>query len=440
MILRIKQLLLLKIDTIISYCLFLAVATLLSVATFVKFSVDFLGMEAVGLTITAITMLYSPLRKKIPAFLLAYIILSICILSVYLLPLPLHVWLQLPGRSLYQDSINLLTQAGHPVHYHSLSVNAYGTAKTLLAFLPSLGVFLVTATIGNRKLKGLIWIFLTVAVYQAVWGLVQSSSGGEIPHGSYRNRDQFAAFMTFALPIGIACAVYQFIRPKDTPWEWVRFLIFIIASILIFSSGFFTQSRAALPGLIAGISLTILILSNHLGLKRFIILFGLLSLCVASVMQIIDPIPVINRFIGTDPNEDVRWIMFERAVDAYKTFFPLGSGLGTFADIYPAFQPLKTGVTDGFISNAHNDYLELLVETGIIGGSIVLGFLLIYIHNWIKLWQNTDQALHFLKVGAGVGLLAGLFHAFFDFNFHTIPNPLMFAFLAGIFLCKPDYA
>ena len=49
----------------------------------------------------------------------------------------------------------------------------------------------------------------------------------------------------------------------------------------------------------------------------------------------------------------------------------LGWGLGTFPTIYPSFRSFYTNL---FVNQAHNDYAQLLVETGLLGFGLMLWF------------------------------------------------------------------
>ncbi len=49
-----------------------------------------------------------------------------------------------------------------------------------------------------------------------------------------------------------------------------------------------------------------------------------------------------------------------------------GWGLGTFPTVYPGYRSFYTNL---FINEAHNDYAQLLVETGLLGFGLTLWFL-----------------------------------------------------------------
>ena len=102
--------------------------------------------------------------------------------------------------------------------------------------------------------------------------------------------------------------------------------------------------------------------------------------------------------------------------------YPLGTGLGTFADVFPAFQP--AGYSVSRIYHAHNDYLELLVEIGIPGMlllGVVLGSLIIPAGKRV-LHANPVNECTWLRRGALLAVCASLIHAAVDFNLSSRPG------------------
>jgi O-antigen ligase len=61
-------------------------------------------------------------------------------------------------------------------------------------------------------------------------------------------------------------------------------------------------------------------------------------------------------------------------VSAAQDFFPVGSGLGTFEEVYRRYEDERF-VTSTFIAHAHNDYLELVIELGAPGLALIALFL-----------------------------------------------------------------
>jgi O-antigen ligase len=116
-------------------------------------------------------------------------------------------------------------------------------------------------------------------------------------------------------------------------------------------------------------------------------------------------------------------------------FLPLGSGLGTFADVFRRYQD---GRLTGFIDHAHNDYAEAFLELGVAAAAAILLLAIAYAARWRRLMgARMSRTLGFLQVAAGFGMLAMILHGFFDFNFHIPANAICFSFLAGVFFFTP---
>jgi len=110
----------------------------------------------------------------------------------------------------------------------------------------------------------------------------------------------------------------------------------------------------------------------------------------------------------------------------------LGTGLGTFIDIYPKYRGLERA-RSGLTNYAHNDYLQIACETGIIG---LISFAIVIVALLSLGFQTISTSKGWLKalsIGVLSGIIAILFHGFTDGNLTIIPsNILYFYFLSGI--------
>jgi O-antigen ligase len=134
-----------------------------------------------------------------------------------------------------------------------------------------------------------------------------------------------------------------------------------------------------------------------------------------------------------------RQAMFSETWAAAQVFWPVGSGLGTFAGIYPRFQAGISG--RDFVEHAHSDYVQLLMEVGALGLLLGVVALVMLLGQAIRLGRKMRHGLRSdeeAMLAAGLGLLALLLHAWVDFNMR-IPALAMFgAFLMGVFMRQSD--
>jgi len=102
----------------------------------------------------------------------------------------------------------------------------------------------------------------------------------------------------------------------------------------------------------------------------------------------------------------------------------LGWGLGTFPDVYPTFRSFYTAF---FINAAHNDYMQLLVETGFVGFACAIWFVVTLYRSGLREIHNSQQGWRdILRVATLVGCTGTLVHSFFDFNLQVPANAALF--------------
>src|SRR5258708_24432601 len=106
----------------------------------------------------------------------------------------------------------------------------------------------------------------------------------------------------------------------------------------------------------------------------------------------------------------------------------IGTGFGTLQEVFPPYETVYDGL---IVNHSHNDYVELLSDTGVIGG--LCGLALLVLLAWIGLKNLTAErngmrlAFH---VGALVACFGLLVHAIVDFNFPIPSNALVFLLLS----------
>lgn len=413
-----------------------------------KISFALLTLEILGVLLLVLALWRPDSKKRIPRMARLIVLLSCAIPLFYLIPLPIELWRNLPGRELYAESLNALNSIGE-TSYLAFSLVPYRTVSSLLAILPPISIFLATLLLPRHYAVKLIYIFLGIAACEAFLGLIQYGSGADwvfwfgIGHdnnssalGTYPNYDHFAGLMELSIPVALALTAYNF-RNQDHDAEtekkdiFNQTLIFFTLSVLLILAAIFSRSRTGIAILLLALPLSSIVFARHVGGQQatgFGLTIGIIAFGIATSIGLI---PVLNRF-GTDPAEDLRWEIFTHTWTAIKQFFPLGSGPGTFQPIFMAFQPPEL---PKFVNHAHNDYLELLLETGLWGIILIGLFFLAYITGWLALRHHHSWGrFHFIQIAAGISLFLMGLHSFVDFNLHLPANSIFFAFLSGIFL------
>lgn len=378
-----------------------------------------------------------------------------------LVPLPPALWASLPGREYYAQALTQLNGETPFTGLRAASLIPFATESAWLALLPPLLVFVVAVGLPTRQLQSLVVLFLGLATFQALLGLIQYGEGSDSlfqlgtgvqgATGTYPNTSYLAGFLEMALPIGLALLTASVGRSRHSTSrkglryrlaEWLssynnRAVIYGAATLAILLALIFTRSRAGVAMAMLGVLLSTLAFSYRLGGKNVYGLLGSWTALGLGSAIMIGLTPVLIKFTQ-DPLSDGRWSIFSGTLQAIGQFFPLGSGGSTFLEVFRRFHPpdFAPGL---FVSHAHNDYLEWIMEGGLIAAVLLVVLLVFYARQWLGVWiRGTWSTFRFLQVGAGIALLLVILHSFVDFNLHIPANAVFFAFLAAVFFHRHD--
>ena len=361
---------------------------------------------------------------------------------LFLTPLPIAFWAALPGHAIYSNS-------NPGVAWRALSLTPDATAASLLAGIVPVAGFMLARTATAAQLRVLATAWVLLALLQAVWGLLQAgpfkdlnfganSSGGVI--GSFGGRNNFANFIAMTLPLAIymlwrATAKPREGQPARRPWAvalWSLVLVLLAAAVLGSSSRGGTTTALLVTLLTV---LQLLTTVSKLSRRWHMLGAALLLLLVASSVGVM---ALVMRFDANVLSSDafVRWQMTETTWQAALAFWPVGSGPGSFADVYPQFQPPAMWAS---IEHAHNDYVELLMEFGALSVALAALAAGLIARQLVWLWRRASSADSLpdslqLQLCCALGLLAVLLHSWVDYNFRIPANATLAACLLGAFL------
>ena len=137
---------------------------------------------------------------------------------------------------------------------------------------------------------------------------------------------------------------------------------------------------------------------------------------------LLDRLAVLAR----EPFGDLRWEIWRATLRIAAEAPILGVGLGTFEDAIIAHRP--TGLSDRFyVDYAHNDYLQLLAESGALG-VLILGWATVaWLTFVVGRWRDRQDVFVRGLVMGGLGAVAAVaFHSAVDFGLHMPANALLF--------------
>jgi len=115
----------------------------------------------------------------------------------------------------------------------------------------------------------------------------------------------------------------------------------------------------------------------------------------------------------------------------------LGWGLGTFPIVYPQF---RTFYTNFFVNEAHDDYLQLLVEMGVLGFATMIWFVVVLYRTAFKKIGNwASEVSGAVTMACILGTVGILVHSTVDFNLQIPANAALF-YVLGTVAAAPAFA
>jgi O-antigen ligase len=164
---------------------------------------------------------------------------------------------------------------------------------------------------------------------------------------------------------------------------------------------------------------------------RGLLAVGVVVVLIGGALLLSGP-EVFTRFLGTPVADDPttgRSHFWRVTLEVIRSYPLIGSGLGSFGAIYTRFD-----TRNGFyrLEQAHNDYLQVLSDAGIIGAILGLAFIFILFRRAFARRETHDRFRRAVTTGAMAGCFASLVHSFFDFPLHTTANALLFLILAAV--------
>lgn len=339
--------------------------------------------------------------------------------------------------------------------WRPLSAVPDATWASALAALPVLALMLAALVLPARALVDLAYLWLAAALVQALLGLAQLSGaqalwfGMSPPQGSvgsFGNRNHFASFLLMSLPLFI-WAIRRKRSGRHGSSDSKAFWLGLVSLFLVLMALLASLSRA---GQTIGALLTVASAwlfwrprAVESGWQRWAWTGAPMLLLLALGVGGLD---WLSRFdaVKLASEATVRAQNRNAAFEAALAYLPWGAGLGSFAAVFPPFQP--ESITS-WVDHAHNDYAQWLVEGGLIallamGLGVALGARrLMELARGDKETgrrRSNDLAPDARMVMAcGLGLAGVLLHAWVDFPLRIPANAMLAGFLAGVFLRIP---
>ena len=359
-------------------------------------------------------------------------------IGLQLVPLPIF-FLRIvdPTRASIADALALVTAAPR---FAPLSIVPAKTWHHLSRIASYALVFLLFREMG-RRVKNNVWMpalpLIALGAAEAVFGLVQHYQGAQTVTGTYLSRDFLAGLLEMVLPLALMYGITILNRRRE--WDTfatssvVNASMFFALGVGMFATIVFSLSKGGFLSTLASLFVMGLLGwgSKLRGRKRWGAA-GVLAVLVLLVVVSVPTYELVQAIGGatSDSTAEGRWPIAQDTVRMIAVYPLFGTGLGTY---FPALLRYQTyGLNVAWV-NAHNDYLELLAELGVLGFLIPAVLMSAVFAHAVRraIWEQSTE-VRFLGLGCTGGLAAMLIHSFGDFNMYVPANAMVLAWISGI--------
>ncbi|MGK6320537.1 O-antigen ligase family protein [Sphingomonas sp. DT-204] len=383
----------------------------------------------------------APSAIRLPALLLGAAVALVCI---QLIPLPPQIWTALPGRSALAGAA---AAAGFEQPWRPLAIAPDLALNSLLSLTVPVAALYGLAVLEPRHWRWVLWVLLAVVLASMLIGIVQLVTGTDgftaIYHlnvrglalGIFTNRNHQALLLAMGLPL---LASWEVLRRDDTTGTTARWSAAAVAAlimIVLVSTG----SRAGVLlgglGLLGSLAVVWSWRRRH-GRTSGRLSGMMLAVMVASIILLLLGIAVyfgraqaIDRLFAADPLVDKRARALPTVVEMVKSYFPVGSGFGSFDPAFRHAEPF--GLLEWtYFNQAHNDLVQVVLEGGapaLILLAVAVGWLTIAC---VRLWRNGSARSVIVRGrAASIGLLLMLVASAVDYPLRT---PTMMAIASAL--------
>jgi O-antigen ligase len=342
-----------------------------------------------------------------------------------------------------------------------LTRRALGLLAAALIFFAGLARSL-SRTAAARLATGIVYLGVVLAVI----GIVQKATLGDhafggmriygfwqpeylltTPFGPFVNKNHFAGWMLMAIPLALGRAISHAteaprLRDMRSVLLWLsepeggRMMLYLVMSFVMLLSLLMTGSRSGLACFTLVVCGAAAWTGRRGGSRR-----AALGAAVATIALVLVALQwagrdaALERFVADNQSIGMRMDIWRMSADIVRDFPLLGTGLNTFGQASILYQPPR----DMHYNEAHNDYVQLLVEGGAVTFVLVLAAIAgVAFAVRSRFRSDADgREAYWVRVGATTGLLAIALQSLVEFSLQMPGNAALFVALLALALYVP---
>jgi O-antigen ligase len=289
----------------------------------------------------------------------------------------------------------------------------------------------------EEHVKQFVWFLVIFGFLVSLFAIIQHFTfngklywsvtlpAGAAPFGPFVNCDHFAGFVELTAPLGLALLLFR-------SWRREQITLLLLFTIVPVGALILSASRGGIIGLVFEFALLAFLSRAHQIGRKQVLAATAIALVAGSFVVWLGVSKAIQRFEQLAHGGISRELRVSMYQDTWRIILDhpwVGTGLGTLVVVYPRYASFYNGRT---VDHAHNDYLELLADTGLIGGVCGLSFIGLLFWRGFANLQLAAGSARAAVAGSFVGCAGMLLHSLLDFNLHIPSNALIFLLLAFI--------
>lgn len=272
-----------------------------------------------------------------------------------------------------------------------------------------------------------------VAPNGKLYWMRQPRLGGWI-YGPYVNHNHYAGLMEMLVPIPLIISLSHLVHEK------ARIAAGTAAAIMV-GTIFLSGSRGGMLAIFVELAILGIVLSRQKKTLRIALTVGTFAVVLVTLLVWLGGKELTTRVssISTEARGEIsggiRLSIDRDAIQMFRRKPILGWGVGTFPVVYPQF---RTFYTNFFVNEAHNDYLQLLSETGLLGFGTMIWFLAVLflrVRGKISRWPTDVSGA--VTLACTLGVIGILVHSLIDFNLQIPANAALFYVFCTIAAAPP---
>ncbi len=414
------------------------------------------------LLVSAWAWLEAPKPAGRPPLLICLVLLAgIVAFAIQLILLPLALQPDTPPHLLATSGLALIEHRGE---WARLSLTPHETWASASSLIAPIAIFMGTALLNSHARLTLFRIVLALGGIALLLAFLQIAQGPESALrfyeftnrseavGFFANRNHFAAQLYITLVFSaawFATSTRGFLQPGAVNSRAIlqfaaalAFVIAIVAGLAMARSraGVFLAMVAIVGVLLIAVLNQTKLTATKTAQQSMAGRIWLTALGFAVVFAAQFGLTRILTRFDRDPLEDLRIPLSSTTLESGLAALPFGTGIGSFVPVYAAYE--KSGdLFRGYANRAHNDFAELVLETGAFGIVLIAAFVFWVAARTFAAWfksapeSNYDNVL--LRRAATIAIALLLAHSFVDYPLRTTALATIFSFCCALLVPPP---